>query len=188
MASISKQPNGGKVVQYVALDGSRQTLRLGKVSMEWAREVKRHVEALLAARVQQTAPERPTLDWIARLDAKLRSRLFAKGLIEQPAEEKAAAEQERSQQEADAKPRLGEFLAAYAARRVDVKPATLQVWSQTQRNLVDFFTADRTLESIGEGEAEDFKMYSLARNWRRRRYPSGCNSPGRCSGRRRNGS
>ena len=164
MASISKQSNGGKIVQFIDAEGKRQSIRLGKAPMDWAREVKRHVEALLGAKVQQTTPERPTLEWIGRLDPKLRKRLCAVGLIEQPVEEREAEEEERARQAEEAKARLGDFLTAYMARRIDVKPATKEVWSQTQRNLLEFFGADRTLESITEGDAEDFKLYLIGEN------------------------
>lgn len=121
--------------------------------MDWAKEVKRHVEALLVAQLQRTAPERPTLEWIGQLDPKFRKRLYAVGLIEQPAEEQSAEEPGE---------RLGDFLTSYVDRRIDVKPATKEVWSQVVRNLKDFFGEDRDLTTIGEADADDFKMHLIA--------------------------
>ena len=161
MASISKQKNGGKVIQFFPVDNTgRKSLYLGNVSMEFAREAKRHVEALLRAQVEQTVPDRPVLEWIGRLNGKLRKKFHTLGLIEQPLEEKQADEKAK----AEAKPRLGQFLAEFFTRRVDVKPATKEVWGQTKRNLLDFFGADRTLETISAGEADDFKMYLIGEN------------------------
>ena len=152
MASISRDPGGLKRILFVAPDGKRKTLRLGKTSMEWAREVKRHVEALLEAKVQQTTPERPTLEWIGRLVPVLRRRLHAVGLIERPAEEEPEAEPTEA---------LGTFLDSFVDRRIDVKPATREVWGQVVRNLKDFFGADRDVATVTEAEADDFKLYLI---------------------------
>ena len=54
---------------------------------------------------------------------------------------------------------LGPFLADYLKRRIDVKPATKEVWQQVVRNLNDHFGGDRELPTITEGDAEDFKMH-----------------------------
>lgn len=43
--------------------------------------------------------------------------------------------------------------------RPDVKPATLEVWSQTVRNLIEFFGDDKPLKSITAGDADDFKAW-----------------------------
>jgi hypothetical protein len=51
MASISREPNGRKTIQFVAGDGRRRSIRLGKVSQRIAEEIKVRVEALLAAAV-----------------------------------------------------------------------------------------------------------------------------------------
>jgi integrase len=156
MASITKQKNGGKVVQFfLREDSGRKSLYLGRASMEFAREMKRTVEALLRAKVEQTVPDHSVLDWVRRLDRKLRKKLFGFGLIEQPAEERAADEEAKKA----AKPRLGAFLADYFARRIDVKPATKEIWGQAKRNLLEFFNEERTLESITEGDAEDFARH-----------------------------
>ena len=46
-------------------------------------------------------------------------------------------------------------------RRTDVKPATKEVWRQVMLNLKDFFGVDRAMESITEGDAEDFKLFLI---------------------------
>lgn len=57
---------------------------------------------------------------------------------------------------------LGPFLTDFTTRRIDVKPATKEVWSQVVRNLVDYFGADRDLADVSEADAEDFKMFLVA--------------------------
>ena len=49
MASVSTDRAGRRRILFFALDGKRKPLRLGKVSINAAQTVKRHVEALLTA-------------------------------------------------------------------------------------------------------------------------------------------
>ena len=51
MASIVSDLNGRKRVQFVASDGSRKTLRLGKASMKQAEAFKVKVEDLVSATI-----------------------------------------------------------------------------------------------------------------------------------------
>ena len=46
MASISSDKHGNRTIQFVARDKQRRTLRLSKVSMRQAVNIKAHVEAL----------------------------------------------------------------------------------------------------------------------------------------------
>ncbi len=48
MASISRESNGRKTIQFKTGDGRRKSMRLGKVSMKTAREVKGRVRAYQA--------------------------------------------------------------------------------------------------------------------------------------------
>ena len=45
MASISNDPNGRRRILFVATDGSRKTVRLGKCDRKSAESICRHVEA-----------------------------------------------------------------------------------------------------------------------------------------------
>jgi len=85
--------------------------------------------------------------WGTDLEPRLAKKLARVGLIPKP-EAKAAAT-------------LGPFLMDFTTRRIDVKPATKEVWSQVVRNLMDHFGADRDLGGITEADAEDFKMYLI---------------------------
>ena len=92
--------------------------------------------------------ERQTAAWVADLDDRMASKLAAVGLIDQRVEQPEAI--------------LGPFLDAYVAERVDVKPATKEVWGQVVRNLKEHFGIERRLESINESHADGFKMYLVA--------------------------
>jgi hypothetical protein len=46
MASISRDANGRRCIQFLAADGVRKGIRLGKVSQRIAEEIKVKIEAL----------------------------------------------------------------------------------------------------------------------------------------------
>ena len=60
MASIVNDPNGRRRIQFVSPDGSRKTIRLGKVDRKTAEGVCRHVEALLVAKISGQPVPRDT--------------------------------------------------------------------------------------------------------------------------------
>ncbi len=144
MASISKQPNGRKTIQFVGADGKRRSVRLGKSSMRQAEAVKVHVERLAAAAVSGHVTDAETSRWVAGLDSTLADKLANVGLI---------AKQERAT--------LAAFIDGYIAKRTDVKGATATVYGHTRRNLVEFFGADKPLPDITPGDADEFKLYLL---------------------------
>src|SRR5262245_13109264 len=108
MASIANDPNGRRRILFVAPDGGRKAIRLGKCDRKSAEAIARHVEALLAARIAGQPIPRDTAAWLAGIGPTLREKLAAVGLVEAP---RRAA--------------LGEFLRSYILARPDVKPATL---------------------------------------------------------------
>jgi hypothetical protein len=148
MASITTQSNGRRVVQFVGSDGKRRSVRLGKVSLRSAESIRYRVEQLVEAKLLGRSLDADTAGWVASLDALMARRLAAVGLIESPQAKPVAT--------------LGAFLTEHVSRRIDVKPATKEVWSQVTRNLVAFFGTDRDMARITEADADDFKMYLIA--------------------------
>ena len=144
MASISDDPNGRRRVLFVAADGSRKAIRLGRIERKGAEAVCRHVEALLGSKISGQPMPRETAVWLTGVGAKLRDKLAAVGLAEAP---KRSA--------------LGDFLKTYILSRPDVKPATLEVWQQPCRNLTEFFGADKPLRNLTAGDADQFKAWLL---------------------------
>ena len=142
MASISNDPNGRRRILFVATDGSRKTLRLGKIDRKSAEAITRHVEALLSAKIGGQPVPRDTASWITAIGDELKSKLSAVGLLEAPRREL-----------------LGDFLRGYILNRADVKPATLEVWQQPCRNLTKFFGDDKPLKRITAGDAEQFRQW-----------------------------
>ena len=145
MASISREKNGRRTIQFVAADGKRKSIRLGKTSQRVAEAVKVKVEQLSAAVAAGHAPDNETARWVAGLNQALADKLSAVGLI--PRREKAT---------------MGAFLDRYFSTRIDVKPATLTVWGHTRRNLLDFFGRDKALREITQGDAESWRLSLVA--------------------------
>ena len=74
MATIGKDPNGLKRVLFVAPDGKRKTIRLGKATMKQATAFKVKVEALIGRTITGTADDEVSR-WLAGLDAEIYGRL-----------------------------------------------------------------------------------------------------------------
>lgn len=156
MASLSRQSNGRKVIQFAARDGTRKSIRLGKVPLSTAKAVRVKVEHLVAASITGHALDDETARWVAELDATLSDKLAAVGLI--PKRESAT---------------LKAFLDGYIAGRSDVKPSTATVLGHTRRNLVKHFGTDKPLRDITPGDADEWRLdlirQQLADNTVRRR-------------------
>jgi integrase len=146
MASLSREPNGRRVVQIVGGDGRRRSVRLGKVSQREAETVRLHIERLDAAARTGHTPPAETAEWVRTLDERLHRRIAAVGLL--PRRDASA---------------LASFIDAWINSRVDVKPATRTLWRQARDNLVDCFGADKLLRELNLGHGEEFRQYLLGR-------------------------
>jgi hypothetical protein len=81
MASVSTGPDGRRTIQFVAADGKRKTIRLGKVSQRIVDEIRVKVEALNAAAITRMSWDVETAKWVANLSAVLSDKLAAVGLV-----------------------------------------------------------------------------------------------------------
>ena len=145
MASISKDANGRRTIQFIGADSKRRSIRLGKVTQRIAEGVKVKVEHLAGAAMTGHALDDETARWVAGLDKIMADKLAAVGLIA------------KSDRAGDM--RLAAFLDEYIAQRADTKLATQIVYGHTRRCLVEFFGADKSLRSITPGDADAW------RNW-----------------------
>jgi hypothetical protein len=144
MASISKDPGGKRRILFVAPDGKRKTIRLGKISQRSAESVKYRVERLLESMLTNHAVDADTARWVADLDEVMADKLARVGLIPKP-EAKAAATLER-------------FIEDYIERRTDTSPDTRKIWRQTKKKLADFFGPKKPLAEITRGDATDWRL------------------------------
>jgi integrase len=145
MASVVNDPGGRRRILFVAPDGARKTVRLGKIDRRSAETVRRHIEALLAAQIAGLPCPRDTAVWLTSLGEPLRDRLARAGLI--PRRDEAS------------RARLGAFCGAYLGRRTDIKPASLLALQQAARNLCEFFGENRLVDTITAGDAADFHRW-----------------------------
>jgi integrase len=141
MASISRQPNGRRTIQFMGLSGKRHSIRLGKVPQRTAETIKIRIEHLVAAAIGRHAVDDETMRWVAGLDNQLADRLASLGLI--PQRHRAT---------------LRAFLDDFIASRIDVKSSTQTVYGHTRRNLIDFFGGDKPLRDISRGDADAWRL------------------------------
>ena len=145
MASITKDATGKRRIQFVAPDGTRKTIYLGKTSNRVAEAIKVRVELIAAAIESHSGLDRETANWVAGLDEKLARKLVRVGLIDSP--------------EHKAMPTLEEHLDRYYKMRTNLKESTLTRWLQTRQSLIEFFKGDRPLDTITAGDARDFERW-----------------------------
>jgi len=141
VASITREAGGRKTIQFVGGDGKRRSIRLGKCSLSAAHAVKAKVAALVSASLTGYALDNETATWAAELSDTMHGKLSAVGLLPK----RASAT-------------LGPFVDDYVARRVDVKPATKEVWRQGRLGLVGFFGEARVMRDITPGDANGYRM------------------------------
>ncbi len=147
MASIVDDPNGRRRIMFIAGDGKRRTLRLGKTDRKSAESVCRHVEALLSSKTSGQPIPRDTSNWLPSIGDVLREKLAAVGLIE-PRESHS----------------LRAFLDSYIAGRASdggTKGATLVPYRRVVDDLVAVLGAGTALRSITVRDAERFKQHYL---------------------------
>lgn len=157
MASVISDPKGRKRIQFVAGDGTRKTIRLGKAKKRQAGTIKVRIEELALASTGVTnVIEDETAKWLAGLNEVMYDKLAAVGLVAPRSSAK-----------------LGAFIDAYIAERTDVKSGTATFYGHTRRNLTEFFGAEKPLREITRGDADQWRTYlvrqDLADNTVRRR-------------------
>ncbi len=148
MASIGSDGNGRRRILFVAGDGTRKTIRLGKASQRQAESFKVKVESLIAQGITGSIDDEVSR-WLAGLDDLMHARLAAVGLTKPRKSSGDLA--------------LGAFIDAYIAGRSDIKPNTRIGLGQARRNLVAFFGENKPLGDITEGDAEEYRRYLLGK-------------------------
>src|SRR3954449_178973 len=81
MASIGNDPNGRRRILFVSGDGSRKTIRLGKMDRKNAERFCGRVEKIIAANISGGALDDETSRWLAERDDVMYGRLAAVGLV-----------------------------------------------------------------------------------------------------------
>lgn len=152
MASIGKDTGGRRRILFVAPDGKRKTVRLGKCSHTQAGKVKVKIEALVTAQLNLGSVDDEVSRWLAALPENMHNRLVAVGLAKPRATSPDATAAGWT---------LGRFLDEYTRSRVDVKPGTRIAYGRTRAYLLGYFHADRRLSEINEGDADAWRLHLL---------------------------
>ncbi len=148
MASISSDANGRRTIQFVATDGKRRSIRLGKVAIKIAEEIKRRIEYIVAAMGSGTALDAETAKWVATIGGDLHDRLAAVGLAEARATKKATG--------------LKEFIDGYIAGRTDAKPRTILNLKMFRDRLTAYFDPDRDITTVKRSDADAWVIHLKA--------------------------
>jgi len=138
MASVIDDPNGRRRIQFVAPDGKRKTIRLGKIDRKTAESICRHVEALLTAKIGGQPFPQGTAVWLASIGEKLRQRLVRVGLVD----------------DTPLVPTVAQWCQDYLNSRSDLAHRTRLGLQQTARLLVEHFGTERRLDQVTAGDAE----------------------------------
>lgn len=145
MASISTDSNGNRTLQFVAGDGKRRSIRLGKIPKKTADSIRIRVEYLNAAAAGNTPLDVETAAWVSKIGDDLHSKLAAVGLV--PGRVPTVVTT------------LGEFCDNYIVSRSDVKPNTKRNLIQSRKYLTGFFGEGRELRSINQADADRFGFH-----------------------------
>ncbi len=161
MASLSKDGSGWRILFVCPTTRKRPTIRLGECSKKNAQTTLNMVETLVEAKSLGQPMKQQTAAWLESITrTPLRERLAKVGLCE-----------------ATTATLLGDFLDELSDQRVrrgDVKKCTVVSWGHTRRNLVEFFGADRMIDSITPADADEWAAWlaghkQLAENTVRKR-------------------
>src|SRR3984957_9836815 len=143
MASITRESNGRKTIQFIAPDRRRRSIRLGKCSMRSAETVRLHVESIVSSLNAHSPLERETADWLGKLGDDLHGKLAAVRLVE-PRQTTASL----------AIRTLKGLLGAFDGDKLKAKESTRVSWGHTRRNLLDFFGESKDVATITEADAD----------------------------------
>ena len=144
MASVATSSGGSVRIFFYDRNGKRKAIHLGKVSEVIADSVRRRIERFLNAQIHGEEPSRADSEWLAK--SGLRKKFVAAGLVEHsPGDVEAEV------------PTLEDFLTDFMKRKAgSVKPATMTVWTQVAKNLVDLMPKGIKLDEVKAGHAKDF--------------------------------
>lgn len=150
MASISNLKNGTKQIDYKPPHYPKQTMRLGRASDDQAREFKKRIDLLIAAKKLGEVPDFVTLQWAKRIDRKFYKQLARVGLVRQ--------------REAYT---VGELVKLVVDRkRSSVADSTLGKIAEDGESLISKVGAAMAIDDFKVQDANDFRMWLLTKGGR----------------------
>jgi integrase len=161
---MTTERNGRRMIRFIAPNGKRPKIRLGKIDPRAAEEIREHVEHLAECWEGKKLPLPASAQWVSQLlsdPAKLwlYDRLAAAGLVgarQQPDGQPPKARKAKPADKVMAN-QLGPFIDAYIASRGHLKEGSLNNLKFAKRYLVERFGADRPLVDISPGDADEYR-------------------------------
>lgn len=130
-------------ITFTDTDGTRKTIRLGKLNKRETDLVESRVRVLLAAKFSGDPPPPDVATWLKQTTDYIREKLAAAGLVEA---RKAMT--------------IGTWLEAFLEKRSDLKPSSVIVYRRCVRRLVEFFGEKRALRTITREDAADWRRFA----------------------------
>ena len=140
MASIEKDAKGYRV-RFIDHNGTRKTIRVSGLNKGNSEKVARHVQELVVWRKSGLTLDSLTAGWLSKAGDEMHAKLSNAGLIEKRVSQT-----------------LGEFIADYI-ESADVAPGTKMNFRTVERNLVDYFGADKPMRSVTAADAKAFRQW-----------------------------
>ena len=128
-------------VQFVDSEGTRRTMRFGRLNKKEFAQVEFRVKRLIAFRLAGEPPDRETTSWLSEITPYVRKKLEAAGLIS-----------------SSLSLTVGAHLAAYFAKgKKKWKKSTVQVYDRCRRRLITRLGELKPLRSVTPGDARDWR-------------------------------
>ncbi|MCR9293331.1 MAG: tyrosine-type recombinase/integrase [bacterium] len=153
MASLRFERNGkreGYRLQFYGTDKRKRSIWLGELTKKQAQAWQAQVEHLLSSRGSGSAIRPHTAAWLGELSEAYVAKLVTAGLIDPP---------EPQTEPAPCCPTLAAFCEAFIASKRTAKDSTLAKFYQVQNCLVQYFGADRRIDSITAADAEEWREW-----------------------------
>ena len=138
---ITRTESGPRLIVTLP-DNKKKSIRLGRVSMETARAIERHVKHIVQCLRTSEEINRGTQEWIRQIREQwpsLANRLNAIGLIRKRI----------------ANPNFAAFVATQIESRRDVKPATLKVWRQSLAYIKEYIS-EKNVRGLTKADGKAF--------------------------------
>lgn len=142
MAGLSTGPDGSRFASFY-LNRKRRMFNLGQIDKRKAESIVGHVQELVSAAAINSAIKPATAAWLKDIDDGLEKKLVKVGLIVPRLRPDSPTM------------KLKPFIDGYITGRTDLKWRSKNNLEQARNWLVDFFGAERRIDTITPGDAID---------------------------------
>lgn len=167
MASIRKKPNGTFEIRFVDHTNSRKSLYVRNITKREAESIASKVEHIVGRKLQGSEPDREVSEWVGKLAEPFHTKLVRLGLVvaRQVVEPEVAPEPVRA-------PTIKDWTDRYVEKHSG-KAGTVEQLEITARSLCHFLGADRCIDDVTAGDAEDFRKWLQTKGNERKKHSCG---------------